>query len=624
MKRSDITIFILSLISVLLSSSSVSFAQNLQVKGVVQDAITTQVLPGTEVRLLDTEEAAIRSTTTDEHGQYLFEDLETGYYVLIFLREQYETLRVTEVRPRGATDSGLIVRLVKWVTVADTIMVTASRRPEPEDRTPASTSIIQQIEIREQPHVTPVDLARDVTGMDFASKGLMQHTYSVRGVRGVTSASMLVLADDRYTAMPVLNYNISYSMSQTSDDIDHIEIVRGPGAAIYGPNTAQGVLHVITRSPFESEGTSLSLVGGEREVMQGTVRHARILGKAFAFKISGQFYAGRDWVYNDPVEEDNREDEIAGGADPDTLKVGNRDFDIKHARGDLRFDWRAGDNTTFVLNSGVAQTGNAIDLISTTGAMQIQDWWNAFVQGRFKHKRFKANLLYNFGDTRNTFFLRTGAPVTDDSRIIAGQLQYSSVFMNLVDVLYGVDIRVSEPSTNGTVHGRYENNDTMSEFGGYFTSTTGILGSLDLVAALRVDYHDRINDTAISPRAGLVYEPYAGHALRVTYNRAYDSPAARDLFLDIKLGEILPGMMDLRLVSVPKGGFNFSRGCGDNYTMRSPFHPDGAKALMCADATLMWPVLVQQIPSLASVPPPNSSQVSTDLRSFNLQGGYSR
>ncbi len=592
-------------------------AQALEIVGLVTDTGTGLPLPGVTVDVRDAAGDYIASAVTASDGSFRVGGLEDVAYTIVFRMIGYETVTVSGVSPSDMPPDGLDIELSIRFALADTIVVTASRRPEPKLRAPASVSMIDRIELMEQPQMTPVDLTRDVVGFDFASKGIMQSTYAARGTRGITSRAIKVLADYRYTMIPVQNYNIPYMMQHTSDDIDRIEVVRGPAAAVYGPNTTQGVVHIITRSPFESQGTTVSLMGGERDVLQGTFRHARAIGESVAFKISGQALSGNDWEYLDPDEVEKREEAIADGADPDTLLIGVRDSKIRNYRGDARLDWRAGDNTTVILSGGVATTPSAIEIINTTGAIQVDDWYLAYVQGRLEHGDFRANLMYNWGSTGDSYFLQSGLPAKDDSRITAAQLQQSFELPARTSLLIGADARHSDPRTYGTVHGRYEDDDIMNMVGGYFNSTTALHPRLDLVTALRVDYHDRINDVAVSPRAGLVCEPIDRQAFRITYNRAYSSPLAASLFLDLKTGELMSGW-DMRLVSPPKDGFHWTRDCSGMYCMRSPFNPAGEAAALPADATLMWPVLVAQIPALASVTPPDGSQVGTDLRSFNV------
>jgi iron complex outermembrane receptor protein len=183
--------------------------------------------------------------------------------------------------------------------------------------------------------------------------------------------------------------------------------------------------------------------------------------------------------------------------------------------------------------------------------------------------------------------------------------------------IYGVDARYSEPRTYGTVHGRNEDNDSMSEFGAYLSTTTLATSQLDVVASVRFDYHDRINDFAVSPRLGLIYKPIKDQAVRFTWNRAFSSPKALDLFIDMSAGALIRDYMDLRILAPPKDGFTFSSECG-GLCMRSTLHPDGASTKLPTDATQLWPAVQQMLsgsfPWITGVAAPDQTAVGSDLR----------
>ena len=89
-----------------------------------------------------------------------------------------------------------------------------------------------------------------------------------------------------------------------TEDLERIEVVLGPASALYGPQTANGVVHMITKSPLTSQGTMLELgTGPEKDVLQGSFRTAHKLSDNFAFKISGQAVSGNEWRYVDPQEQ---------------------------------------------------------------------------------------------------------------------------------------------------------------------------------------------------------------------------------------------------------------------------------------------------------------------------------
>ena len=94
----------------------------------------------------------------------------------------------------------------------------------------------------------------------------MQANIVSRGFNNAFSTSMLMLQDYRFAGVPSLRVNVPFLFTGTGEDIDRIEVLQGPASALYGPNSGAGVLHVITKSPFSSRGTSISLDGGERSM----------------------------------------------------------------------------------------------------------------------------------------------------------------------------------------------------------------------------------------------------------------------------------------------------------------------------------------------------------------------
>src|SRR6185436_20927220 len=154
--------------------------------------------------------------------------------------------------------------------------------------------------------------------------------------------SLLVLTDNRWASVPSLRVNTYSLIPATDDDIDRIEMVLGPASALYGPNVTNGVMHILTRSPLTDTGTTISGLVGEREVVQMSGRYASKLGERAGFKVSGNYFSGHDWEYQDPVEDEQRANAIAGGADPETLRTGARDFDAQRFGGEARLDTRLG------------------------------------------------------------------------------------------------------------------------------------------------------------------------------------------------------------------------------------------------------------------------------------------
>ena len=130
---------------------------------------------------------------------------------------------------------------------------------------PASLSVVSTEQIQDEPALTTMDHVEGQAGVDVMRSGLQGGYVVVRGFNNVFSGSLLTLTDNRIARVPSLRANIQHLNPSTNLDVERVEIVRGPASALYGPNAANGVMHVITRSPIDDPGSAVALGGGLRQ-----------------------------------------------------------------------------------------------------------------------------------------------------------------------------------------------------------------------------------------------------------------------------------------------------------------------------------------------------------------------
>jgi outer membrane receptor for ferrienterochelin and colicins len=179
----------------------------------------------------------------------------------------------------------------------------------------------------------------------------------------------------------------------------------------------------------------------------------------------------------------------------------------------------------------------------------------------------------------------------------------------------GIDLRWTDPRTGGTIHGRFEDSDLVRELGAFLTGTVTLDPRVSLVAATRLDHHNRLG-SALSPRAGIVLRPSLEHALRLTYNRAHVTPSPATLFADFVVQQ--QGSYAVRVTGIPREGFTFRRDCG-GLCMRTPLGGDPS-AFIPADGTLLWSEIVRLVSrdaDISDIPAPSAAQVP----SYFLLGG---
>jgi iron complex outermembrane recepter protein len=150
-------------------------------------------------------------------------------------------------------------------------VVTASARSSSETKSPASLTVITGDEIRMSGAATVPEILRRVPGIDIAEMNPSDTNVSIRGFNRRLANKVLVLVDGRSvyqdflggTFWPVIDVNIQ--------DIDRIEVIRGPGSALYGANAFSGVVNIITRTGDEIAGARAAVQAGNHRTFQGGI-----------------------------------------------------------------------------------------------------------------------------------------------------------------------------------------------------------------------------------------------------------------------------------------------------------------------------------------------------------------
>ena len=560
------SVLLFALVAVL-SVAAVS-AQAATLNVTVTDAQTGAKLNGVSINVMS-QAGASAEGVSDASGMLEIADLSADVYTITASAPGYADKMMANVELVADGTTSVEIALSSEIIELDQVSVTASRRREKVLEAPASVALVSASQIRDRVAPSVTEHLKSVRAVDVVNTGLGSSQVVVRGFSNVFSGSLLSLVDNRIARVPSLRVN-AYSLIPTaSEDIEQIEVVSGPGAALYGPNSANGVMHILTRSPFTSQGTTISIGGGERSMLMGSLRHAGVINETLGYKLSASGFRGNDW------EEGRSAEDLAGEPEFDTYRAG----------GEFRLDYRPNDDLTTILASGFTQfTG--IELTGL-GAGQAKNWTYGYLQGRFIYKDLFAQAFWNRSDAADTFLLRTGDDIIDNSDLYVGQIQHGYSLGERQRFTYGVDLLLTRPDTEGSINGRNEDSDNINEIGAYLQSETQIIQQLKFIAAARLDNHNHLSGLVFSPRAALAFQPNDEHNLRFTYNRAFSTPGTSSLFLDrlavrdaFGLGTVFQPILgfspntDIWAQGVGgETGFTFRRDADGRPLFRSPFSP---------------------------------------------------
>ncbi|MGB1376104.1 MAG: carboxypeptidase regulatory-like domain-containing protein, partial [Rhodothermales bacterium] len=207
-------------------------AQNGTVSGTITVEEDGAALPGANVVALDDNGSIVGGAATDVNGEYSF-SIAAGTYTV---RARYVGFQDCEVEVTVASGERVTVDcgLSQSGLELNTVVVTSSRRQEKALDAPASVSVLSAEDVTSTVTGSSVEALRTTPGVDMQQTGVDRREMVLRGFNNAFSGAAFVMTDYRQAAVPSLAVNIYSIMGNLSNDIDRVEVVRGPGSALYG------------------------------------------------------------------------------------------------------------------------------------------------------------------------------------------------------------------------------------------------------------------------------------------------------------------------------------------------------------------------------------------------------
>ena len=268
-------------------------------------------------------------------------------------------------------------------------VTTASKEPEELWQTPAAVYVLTADEIRRSGATSIPEALRLVPGVEVARIDSNQWAVGIRGSESNFSKAVLVLIDGRSLYTPLFAGTYWDVQDLVLDDIDRIEVVRGPGATVWGPNSADGVVNIITKKASETQGALVSVLSGNVSHVIAEARYGGAAGEHLNYRIYGKGFA------RGPERSPNH-------------------FDGWHQeRGGFRLDWDPSERSSYMLEGDMyggdspSETGPLLLNAAVSGGDIVARWQHTFQNGSdvYLETYFDRTIRINsfIGETRNTF-----------------------------------------------------------------------------------------------------------------------------------------------------------------------------------------------------------------------------
>lgn len=211
-------------------------------------------------------------------------------------------------------------------------VTSVARREEQLAQSPAAVQVITPEEVRRSGATSIPEVLRLVPGLQVGRVDSHNWAISSRGFNDLYANKLLVLIDGRSVYTPLFSGVYWDAQDVMLEDIERIEVIRGPGAALWGANAVNGVINVITKKTASTQGFLATVGGGNYERGFGAFRYGGKLGDSANFRVFGK-YSDRGNSLS-----------LGGGRAEDAWGMGRIGF---------RIDWDAPDSNLLTLQGDI-------------------------------------------------------------------------------------------------------------------------------------------------------------------------------------------------------------------------------------------------------------------------------
>jgi len=195
-----------------------------------------------------------------------------------------------------AAPSGVDLTAYNIEELMDITVTSVSKKSQKIAHAAAAIYVISQDDIRRSGVTTIADALRMVPGVQVAQIDSNKWAVTARGFNGRFANKLLVLMDGRSLYTPFF-IGVYWEVQDTVlEDIDRIEVIRGPGAALWGANAVNGVINIITKSADKTPGALVSTGGGTSETAFATARYGAAIGESSNIRLYAKHHERDNFV----------------------------------------------------------------------------------------------------------------------------------------------------------------------------------------------------------------------------------------------------------------------------------------------------------------------------------------
>ena len=389
-------------------------------------------------------------------------------------------------------------------------VISAGKKEQPLVDTAAAVYVITQEETRRSGVTSVPEALRLAPGVQVARISANSWAITIRGFNYRYADKLLVLLDGRTVYSPIFGGVFWEIRDLMLEDVERIEVIRGPGGTMWGTNAMNGVINIITKRARDTQGGLATAAGGSQAYTSGAARYGALAGKGFAYRLYGRYSRLGDSSALQPP----------GAAAYDSWQLGQMGFvgewqrraDALTVSGDL---FRALEQEVLPLPllQPPYATGLKYDFTSRGGNLLAR--WEHQSSER---SNFAIQAFYDRVDRPSPVFA-TGSQVFDID------FQHRRLLPARHELVWGLGFRASQSNTRGSyVMELNPSRLTLFTVNGFFQDEIAVLPShLWATVGTKLEYNE-YTGSELQPNFRLRWKPHREHTLWAAVSRAITIP----------------------------------------------------------------------------------------------------
>jgi iron complex outermembrane receptor protein len=404
-------------------------------------------------------------------------------------------------------------------------VTSVSKKEQKVSQTAAAIFVITQDDIRRSGANNIPDLLRMVPGVNVAQINSNIWAISVRGFNGEFSNKLLVMLDGRIVYLPTFSGVFWDVLDLPLEDIERIEVIRGPGGATWGANAVDGVINIITRNASETHGGMVVAGAGNLDQGFGTLQYGGTAGKSTDYRVFAKYFNQHDLPGLQGPNGGDGWHILRGGFRVDSKLSPKDELSVT---GDM-YGSRVGDISGAVSSVASPAVQTVFNEANTTGGYVQADWSHR------QSERSDTSLQVSFDRYRRNDGLRETRNTLD--------LDFSHHFRwaSRQDIVWGLGYRYSASSTDGDLFFSLKPPDLNTQlFSAFVQDEVALIPDrLSLIAGAKIE-HNYFTGFGVMPTLRATWALHEHQMVWAAISRALRTPSEIDTASQLTVNGFVP------------------------------------------------------------------------------------